>query len=49
MDRAACDRLGIPWYIFGENDEWTKLEPKEELRIYWEDRSSMASMIVSLS
>ena len=27
MDRAACDRLGIPWYIFGENDEWTKLEP----------------------
>ena len=30
MDRAACDRLGIPWYIFGENDEWTKLEPKEE-------------------
>ena len=30
LDRAACNKLGIPWYIFGENDEWTKLEPKEE-------------------
>ena len=30
LDRAACNRLGIPWYIFGENDEWTKLEPREE-------------------
>tara|TARA_B100000287_G_scaffold216667_1_gene204421 strand:- start:5084 stop:5788 length:705 start_codon:yes stop_codon:yes gene_type:complete len=29
MDRAACDKLGIPWYIFGENDEWIKLEPQE--------------------
>ena len=29
LDRAACDRLGIPWYIFGENDEWIKLEPSE--------------------
>ncbi len=29
VDRAACDRLGVPWYIFGENDEWIKLEPKE--------------------
>ena len=30
IDRAACDRLGVPWYIFGKNDEWIKLEPKEE-------------------
>jgi proteasome lid subunit RPN8/RPN11 len=30
VDRAACDRTGIPWYIFGENDEWMKVEPKEE-------------------
>ena len=30
LDRAACDKLGIPWYIFGENDEWIKLEPSEE-------------------
>ena len=29
LDRAACDKLGIPWYIFGENDEWIKLEPSE--------------------
>jgi len=29
MDRAACDKLGIPWYIFGYNDEWIKLEPSE--------------------
>jgi|TARA_Y100000590_G_scaffold117315_1_gene134083 proteasome lid subunit RPN8/RPN11 len=30
VDRAACNRLGIPWYIFGGDDEWAKLEPKEE-------------------
>ncbi len=30
VDRAACNRLGIPWYIFGWNDEWVKLEPQEE-------------------
>ena len=29
MDRAACNKLGIPWYIFGRNDEWIKLEPQE--------------------
>ena len=31
LDRAACDKLGIPWYIFGENDEWIKLEPSDEI------------------
>ena len=30
LDRAACDRLGIPWYIFGKDDKWTKIEPAEE-------------------
>jgi len=30
LDRAACDRLGVPWYIFGENDEWIKLDPSGE-------------------
>ena len=30
VDRAACNRLGIPWYIFGWNDEWVKIEPQKE-------------------
>lgn len=30
MDRAACNRLGIPWYIFGKEGMWLKLEPEEE-------------------
>ena len=30
LDKAACDRLGVPWYIFGKDDEWTKIEPAEE-------------------
>lgn len=30
MDRAACNRLGKPWYIFGLDDEYVKIEPEEE-------------------
>ena len=35
LDRAACDRLGIPWYIFGENDCWALARDfyKEEFNI----------------